>query len=124
MSFSPVTRLAVPPIAFAVIFCASEAARRYGIPLGFCVSQRLFGIRCPGCGVTRSVAALLHGDLTAAMTANVAGPVVCAYFLVQLLCFAVVIHRRQQQRVFRWQQQNERVLLAGLLAAWLWHSVD
>lgn len=115
--------MAVPPIAFAVIFCVSEAARRYGFPLGFCVVQRLFGIRCPGCGVTRSITALLHGDLAAALSANVAGPVVCAHFLVQLLCFAVVIHGGQQQRVLRWQQQNERVLLAGLLAAWFWHSV-
>lgn len=40
---------------------------RLGIP---CVFKVLFGIPCPGCGMTRALFALLRGDLAAAFKYN------------------------------------------------------
>ncbi len=114
----------VAPAAFVLFFLASEAARAYGIPLGFCIAQYALGIRCPGCGVTRSVAALLHGDVTGAIEVNAAGPVVCAFVIVHIVCFASAVFRLHEQHVLlRWRQHSERVLLVSLSIAWLWHSV-
>lgn len=33
---------------------------------GVCLSRRWFGIDCPGCGMTRSLVSLVHGDFAAA----------------------------------------------------------
>jgi hypothetical protein len=40
-----------------------------------CVFRRALGIPCPGCGLTRAVAALLRGDLRAAFAYHPAAPV-------------------------------------------------
>jgi hypothetical protein len=37
---------------------------------GFCPSQVLFGISCPGCGGLRAVNDLTHGDVVAAASSN------------------------------------------------------
>jgi hypothetical protein len=35
-----------------------------------CTYKRLFGIECLGCGMTRAMSCLLHGDLAAALAYN------------------------------------------------------
>ena len=35
-----------------------------------CLFQALFGVECLGCGMTRALSALLHGDLAAALAYN------------------------------------------------------
>jgi hypothetical protein len=45
-----------------------------------CMSRRMFGVSCPGCGLTRSFIALARGNVAAAWAFNPAG----------LLLFAVV----------------------------------
>ena len=38
---------------------------------GVCASQRIFGIPCPLCGLTRGIGALMRGDLSTAIAFNV-----------------------------------------------------
>jgi hypothetical protein len=45
-----------------------------------CMSRRMFGLSCPGCGLTRSFISLVRGDVAAAWAYNPAG----------LLLFAIV----------------------------------
>lgn len=48
---------------------AAAAAALFGLAAVFgmeCIWHRLFGIICPGCGMTRAVIALIHGDIAAA----------------------------------------------------------
>jgi len=35
-----------------------------------CTYKRLFGIECLGCGMTRAISCLLHGDIAAALAYN------------------------------------------------------
>ncbi len=47
-----------------------------------CVWQRIFGIPCPGCGMTRAYVSLLHGDIKKAFEYNFMFPfvpVLCIY---------------------------------------------
>ena len=39
-----------------------------------CTFKRLIGIGCPGCGLTRSVFALVHGDIAESLRFHVFGP--------------------------------------------------
>ncbi|MDD2320045.1 MAG: DUF2752 domain-containing protein [Geobacteraceae bacterium] len=54
-----------------------------------CLIKNLFGIECPGCGLTRAFSALAHGDILAAMQFNssiiVTGPLLCYIILRELL---------------------------------------
>ncbi len=49
-----------------------------------CMSRRLVGIDCPGCGMTRSFIALAHGDVLGAWTYNPAGPLLFAVMAFQV----------------------------------------
>jgi hypothetical protein len=50
-----------------------------------CPSRLLFGVNCPGCGMTRSVLLTLGGDLRGALSVNPAGP----FFVAALILLAV-----------------------------------
>lgn len=54
-----------------------------------CPSILLWGRPCPGCGLTTSFSAVLHGDWGLAMAAHPAGPLLYAAFTVSALaCLA------------------------------------
>lgn len=47
-----------------------------------CQSRQLLGLHCPGCGLTRSAYALLHGDFAQAVAYNPLAPVLLPLFAV------------------------------------------
>lgn len=49
-----------------------------------CMSKRLFGMECPGCGLTRSVVASSRGQWSRAMHHHPAGPIIFGWALVQI----------------------------------------
>jgi hypothetical protein len=49
-----------------------------------CPSRRLFGVDCPGCGMTRSVTHLLHGRLAASLTTHRLGWLLFAAIVFQI----------------------------------------
>ena len=52
----------------AVVFFFNPATHHF-YPV--CQFHRLTGLNCPGCGMTRALAALLHGEFTTALRDNV-----------------------------------------------------
>jgi hypothetical protein len=52
---------------------------------GLCIFRGLFGIDCPGCGLTRSWVALAHGDLGASLSYHLLGPALFAFVLLQAM---------------------------------------
>ena len=56
----------------------------------FCIYYNLFGVRCPGCGMTRAVVNLLHGNWERALMYNrfaaVVAPVLAAVILHDSYC--------------------------------------
>lgn len=59
-----------------------------GVDITLCPTKLLFGIPCPGCGMTRACLLLLHGDILEAIKMNpnilIAFPFIVG---VPLLCF-------------------------------------
>ena len=73
-----------PWIKLGCLLCAAALAAVLYISGIGCVWRRLFGIQCPGCGMTRAVLALLRGDIAGAMGHNfmvVSLPAVLAYIM-------------------------------------------
>lgn len=63
---------------------ASVSVAGHALPV-ICPSRLLFGVNCPGCGMTRSVLLTLGGDLRGALGVNPAGP----FFVAALILLAV-----------------------------------
>lgn len=59
------------PAAVAVVvllYCFPPGKYRFWPP---CVFHKLTGLYCPGCGNTRALAALLHGDIAGSLAKNI-----------------------------------------------------
>jgi hypothetical protein len=109
-------RLAMLLGLLAIVFLLSEA----NVPIGFCLAKRLFGIPCPGCGITASIMALISGRIDLAISANAAGPVVFAYALLHAGLLIAAAHRfLSQQTILRLIKRSDQCLLVVLLANWL-----
>jgi hypothetical protein len=63
---------------------------------GMCLSRRIFGVNCPGCGLTRSFVSLTHGDWRLAFHFHRLGPVLYFYFILLILFHAFGLWKRNQ----------------------------
>jgi len=127
--------LAIAAIALAgsfVLRLSAEGNLVFPIPwLGLaiplpqaCFSRLIFGVSCPGCGLTRSFVAIGQGDVHSAFLLNPMGPA------VYLLCLLQVPYRLAEYfgvggSNARWTAIKGRMdlviwaVLVGLLAQWL-----
>jgi len=77
-----------------------------------CLVQRLFGIPCPGCGISHSVLAFLGGDVGGALTLNPVGPVLLVALAIQVPLRGLAL------RSARWSRcvlSTSRVMTVGVL---------
>lgn len=88
-----------------------------------CVFHRLFHVPCPGCGLTRSIMALLHGDVIRSITYNFLGiPIV----LITVITFVLLITGKGKA-LRAWLQKHRAVLnvlaTALMIIAWI-HNLN
>ncbi len=74
--------------------------QRLGMPP--CPSVLLFDRPCPGCGLTTSWTALLHGDLSLAFRAHSLGPILYLLFTVFALGTFALAFQNRRWRDGRW----------------------
>ncbi len=58
-----------------------------------CLSRRLLGLPCPGCGMTRALAHLAKGEWRAALAAHPFAPVLAAELLLGWLAWGVRLRK-------------------------------
>ena len=105
--------------------CGAALALGWHFELWPCPWASLFGIPCPGCGLSRAAALLIHGDLHSALLLHPLSPVLVPLVLAAALR-AAFVHVRGASAVApparvglrRWQNWLG-CLLAGLVLA-LW----
>ncbi len=87
------------------------------------MSRRIFGLPCPGCGLTRSFVAIAHGEFALASQMNPMGPVFFVLCLLQVpyrilryLGYGLSLedkpHISQPADLIIW------ILLCGLISNW------
>lgn len=89
-----------------------------------CPSRLLFGVNCPGCGMTRSVLMTLGGDLRGALNVNPAGPflVVALILLAAQLLFAARVREESPsvtRRLRPWASLYGVVVVSVMLIQWV-----
>ena len=60
--------------------------------MSLCLTRRLLGLPCPGCGLTRGVAHLVQGDLARAMVLHPLAPLAAADAVVGWGLWGLVVH--------------------------------
>jgi hypothetical protein len=102
------------------------AARGYpGLALPpTCISQGLLGVKCPGCGLTRSLVHLAHGDPRASWREHRLGGLLAAVILLQIP-YRLLALRRPEQPIVPGRLQNllSYGLIVLLLGNWLIEQV-
>jgi len=100
--------------------------RAPGIPFQIpetCMSKRVWGIDCPGCGLTRSFISMSHGQFGRALSFNKAGPIVYLFVLIQ-----IPWHLFQMSRLWKlrrpvesnWLYSGLFIISGAVLLQWLW----
>jgi uncharacterized protein DUF2752 len=92
---------------------------RYPLPES-CLSRSLFGLNCPGCGLTRSVIHLAGGDWRASWRSHRLGGLFAALIALQVP-YRLLALRRPDRPVIptRWLVLFGYLLIAMLIGNWL-----
>jgi hypothetical protein len=87
----------------------------------FCLMQKVFGIVCPGCGISHSLLALIRLNVGASWRANPAGLAIAAVFCFQILARPVAIAAPRAGRfVSLLSCYGSNVAVALLLLVWVY----
>ncbi|KAF0969021.1 MULTISPECIES: DUF2752 domain-containing protein [Mycobacteriales] len=86
---------------------------------GICPFAMTTGLPCPGCGLTRSWVALMHGDVAESFRFNVFGPILLVLTAVTVVFAAVTLVRRRRMPLDGWRDIVLGRAGAVLLGAWL-----
>lgn len=101
----------------AVVLFAVDPTRHMVTPP--CPYRTLTGLACPGCGLTRCIHALLHGDLALAFSYN---PWIFVVGTPASLLFASAPGLGDQSRALRVRTAIAWLFLACTLAFWIWRN--
>jgi hypothetical protein len=92
-----------------------------GFPLPtMCLFRLTTGLPCPSCGLTRSVALLMHGQPAASLALHPFGLVAVALALFQLPPRVVRAWGRDAAWIFRWDRIWAAVLGATVVLMMIW----
>lgn len=90
-----------------------------------CLSRSALGVPCPGCGLTRSIIYLAHGDLAASLQLHRLGWLMAAAILFQIpyRLYALRYGDVSPATLFAYRIFGQ-VLIALLLLNWLWLTIS
>jgi hypothetical protein len=92
-----------------------------GVPLPqICASRSLLGLKCPGCGLTRSIIHLARGDWRTSWRNHRLGGLIALVIALQIPYRLLALHRSGHSLIAaRWQTVLSYVLIALLVGNWL-----
>jgi hypothetical protein len=89
-----------------------------------CMFRLATGLHCPGCGATRCVAALLHGDLRQAFAYNALFVVMLPFLVFGGMRIAYATWTGKQMRGYRFPGWALRAFVGILVIYWIARNFD
>ncbi len=113
---------ALGALVLGAVFAVSFVFPPSGFGLSTCAFRNAFGIPCPGCGMTRSFAALSQGQVALAFRMHWVGPFMYAGLALYMVKWAIEALLRR--RVLARAEDRLRLpvlwsLLAAMLVTWV-----
>ncbi|MCZ0914253.1 DUF2752 domain-containing protein [Gordonia amicalis] len=90
---------------------------------GICPFAMMTGLPCPGCGLTRSWVAFMHGDVGAAFRFNVFGPILLVLTMVTVALATATLVWRRKSPLASWRDLVLGRAGAVLLGVWLTYGL-
>ena len=89
----------------------------FGIPLMRCPFKAVTGLPCPGCGMTRSALALMHGNFAQSLKYNAFTGVLLVFWLIVAIGVTIPkIHRdKKVHSLGKWEQATRWPLWFGII---------
>jgi uncharacterized protein DUF2752 len=87
-----------------------------------CPFRAITGLTCPGCGSTRGLHALLHGDLVGAFELNPFLILALPFLLFALVDYTIAVMRGQPIKRNRLDAKYIWMLFAGVLFFWIFRN--
>ena len=106
----------------SVLLVLPAVFRPPDLGVAICMSKRMFGVSCPGCGLTRSVTATMHLELATALRMHLFGPIfigVIAALWALSLPGLFTGRSTLPDANARWVSFAAMGLMAGLIAYWI-----
>jgi hypothetical protein len=118
-------------VGYGLIFFVRQQHMSHDTGLDVCLTKRLTGIPCPSCGSTRSVIALIEGDLTAPFRLNPLGYVIAVFLVVTPLWVATDLIRNADSLLVAYRKTEQLIrrrwiavaLMLLLLVNWVWNII-
>ncbi|HEX8818313.1 MAG TPA: DUF2752 domain-containing protein [Archangium sp.] len=112
-----------PGLVIGAVAALHLGLMRFGLPGWPCPVRHTLGIPCPGCGLSRAIAALLHGDWRGALAGHAFAPFFLAalVLLVGMALLPEALRRRGIAGVARFERHTglTALLLVALVVYWL-----
>ena len=112
--------LLTPWVLGLAMEATKETATLAGVAGPVCPSRLVTESGCPGCGLTRAVVLTLDGDISGALSVNLAGPCVLVLCLLGLLVRSDILLRgRMTDLHLRLLRSGHLVFASVVLVGWL-----
>jgi hypothetical protein len=110
----------VIPVGASILYVYSPAEYSY-VP---CMFNKITGLHCPGCGATRCVHALLHGDLEQALAYNALFVILSPWLAYAFLRMAYEAWTGRRARRIRVPAWGITILFSVLILFWIARNID
>jgi hypothetical protein len=87
-----------------------------------CILRAVTGVPCPGCGLSRSMVAAMHGDLGSSFAYHRLGLLTLVYVFLQFLCrLGIFVIPKWQARLIKYGKfLNQAIIVLAVLFGANW----
>lgn len=91
----------------------------------FCLFNKLSGLPCPVCGITRSFLSICNFKFLESLNYNPNGLIIIVFFIIQIpMRIIVLFHENSFHLIEKISRIMSRLIIASLLIYWIFHIIN